>query len=259
MQQGTPPVAIITGAGTGIGRATATALGRRGWRCVLIGRRAAPLDTVAAEVREAGGEGRSAALDVTDEDAVTAMAGETARDWGRIDLLVNNAGLNVPQRDLNRITPADWRRVVDADLTGPFLVTQAVLTTMRAQGEGTIVNVSSMAAIRSSQLSGPAYSAAKAGLNSFTEGINVAERVHGIRACAVCPGEVDTPILEKRPYAPSAAARATMLQAEDVAEVIILVATLPVRAAVELVLMRPTILRDITEERRLAEQAVGRR
>ena len=249
-----PHVGIITGAGTGIGRATAIGLARRGWRCVLIGRRRAPLEEVAQEVKGAGGEARVSTLDVAEADAVEQVVAQVGRDWGRIDLLVNNAGLNIRKRDLGIVSSADWQGVVATNLNGPFYLTSAVLPMMRAQQSGTIINVSSMAAIRASVLSGPAYSAAKAALNSLTESINAAERAYGIRACAVCPGEVDTPIMEKRPFVPSAAARATMLQSEDVAEVILMVALLPGRAAVELVLMRPTILRDVNEERRRAER-----
>src|SRR5207302_8274676 len=129
-------------------------------------------------------------------------------------------------------------------LHGTFQVTGAALPAMRRQGGGTIVNVSSIAGVTASLLAGPAYSAAKAAVVSFTQSINLAERSHGIRACAICPGEVATPIMERRPHPPSAAARATMLQPEDIAETILHVAALPDRAAVELVTIRPTVLRD---------------
>ena len=243
-------VAVITGAGTGIGRATALRLGRQGWRCALIGRRAAPLEEVAGGIRAAGGEASVYVLDVTDAAGVEAMSHQVLDHWRRVDLLVNNAGLNVPRRDLGLIAAADWQSVVAANLHGPFLMTRAVLPAMRSRGAGTIINVSSMAGVRASTLSGPAYSAAKAGLNSLTESINLAERANGIRACAICPGEVDTPIMEKRTWVPSEEARVTMLQSEDVADVIVTVALLPARAAVELVLMRPTILRDLSEDQR---------
>jgi NAD(P)-dependent dehydrogenase (short-subunit alcohol dehydrogenase family) len=172
--------------------------------------------------------------------------------WGRIDVLVNNAGLNVPKRDLDEVSIEDWRAIVDGNLNGPFILTRAVLPTMRQQRGGTIINISSMAGVRPSILSGPAYGASKAALNSFTESINAAERRHGIRACVICPGEVETPIMDLRPYPPSAAARKTMLQPEDVAEAALLVAALPPRAAVELILIRPTILRDVNEDRQHA-------
>ena len=252
MEDQAAPVGIITGAGTGIGRASAIGLGRHGWRCLLIGRRIEPLEQVVQEVRSAGGEARAAPLDVGDAAAVERIIEKVVGDWGRIDLLMNNAGVNVRKRDLGVVSSGDWESVIAANLNGPFYLTSAVLPVMRAQRGGTIINVSSMAAIRASVLSGPVYSATKAALNSLTESINASERAHGIRACAICPGEVDTPIMEKRPFVPSAAARATMLQAEDVASVILLVALLPQRAAVELVLMRPTVLRDVNEERRAA-------
>jgi NADP-dependent 3-hydroxy acid dehydrogenase YdfG len=130
-----------------------------------------------------------------------------------------------------------------------------VLPSMRERHTGTIINVSSMAGKRASLLSGVAYSAAKAALNSFTDSINLAERPNGIRACVICPGEVATPIMKLRPYPPSDEAMATMLQPEDVAAAVLLVASLPQRAAIEEILIRPTVLRDVGEDRRRAEAA----
>jgi len=115
---------------------------------------------------------------------------------------------------------------------------------MRAQGSGTVLNVSSIAGLRAFAPSGPAYSAAKAGVNSFTESLNLTERVHGIRACAICPGEVATPILDRRPVPPSAEARRSMLQPEDLAQTLLFVAALPARATVELLTINPTVQRD---------------
>ena len=170
--------------------------------------------------------------------------------WGRIDVLVNSAGANVPRRDLASLSVSDWDAVLRVNLTGTFLVTHAVLPLMREQRSGTIVNVSSIAGYRAMALTGPAYNAAKAGVNAFTESINLADRRHGIRACAVCPGEVATPILELRPQPPTAEARALMLQPEDLAETILFVATLPQRATVELLTINPTEQRDWTAELR---------
>jgi NADP-dependent 3-hydroxy acid dehydrogenase YdfG len=241
-------VAIVTGGGSGIGEATAVALAREGARVAVAGRRQQPLDEVVNAVTSAGGTALAAPLDVADPEAVTAAVGDVAERWGRVDLLVNNAGVNVPQRELASMTVPDWNTVVHINLTGTFLMTQAVLPYMRSQQAGTVVNVSSIAGYRPSALSGAAYNATKAGVNAFTESVNLAERRHGIRACALCPGEVATPILDKRPQPPSPEARAGMLQPEDLAATILFVATLPQRATVELLTILPTEQRDVTAE-----------
>lgn len=235
-------VAIITGAGSGIGRATARTFAGEGCRVALVGRRPEPLQELAAEL---GGElALALPTDVADAAAVDAAVAQVLSAWGRVDVLVNNAGLNVPGRHLPEISAQDWQTVLAVNLTGVFAMTQAVLPTMRAQGSGTVLNVSSIAALRAFAPSGPAYSAAKAGVNSFTESLNLTERVHGVRACAVCPGEVATPILDSRPVPPSAQARTQMLQPEDLAQTLLFVAALPARATVELLTINPTVQRD---------------
>jgi NADP-dependent 3-hydroxy acid dehydrogenase YdfG len=150
----------------------------------------------------------------------------------------------IPRRDLASLSVADWNRVLQINLTGTYLTTNAFLPAMRSRRTGTVVNISSMAGYRPSALTGPAYNAAKAGVNSLTESVNMAERRNGIRACVICPGEVATPILEQRPVPPSAEARATMLQPEDIADTVVFVATLPQRANVELLTIYPTEQRD---------------
>lgn len=234
-------VAIVTGAGSGIGRATAQAFAREGCRVAVVGRRREPLEELAAELGDAA---LVLPADVSDPAAVDAAVAQVLSAWGRVDVLVNNAGLNVPGRHLPDVTAEDWATVLGVNLTGTFAMTQAVLPTMRSQGSGTVLNVSSIAGLRAFAPSGPAYSAAKAGVNSFTESLNLTERVHGIRACAVCPGEVETPILDRRPVPPSAEARRSMLQPEDLAQTLLFVAALPARATVELLTINPTVQRD---------------
>jgi NAD(P)-dependent dehydrogenase (short-subunit alcohol dehydrogenase family) len=241
-------VAVVTGAGTGIGRATAVALAGEGAWVVAVGRRREPLDETVDALDGDPDSSFAATADVTDGDAVERVVADVVQRWGRIDLLVNNAGLNVARRDLAALSVADWHAVLQVNLTGTFLMTHAVLPVMREQGAGTIVNVSSIAGLRARGFTGPAYNAAKAGVNSLTESINLAERRNGIRACAVCPGEVETPILDKRPTPPTAEARALMLQPEDVARSIVFVASLPPRATVELLSIYPTVHRDMTDE-----------
>ena len=238
-------VALITGAGSGIGLATATAFAREGCRVGLVGRREGPLQDA---VREIGDGCVALPADVSDPRAAQTVVDDVVARWGRLDVLVNNAGVNVPERSTATVSVQDWARVLDINLTGTFLMTRAALPTMRAQGSGTVLNVSSYAGWRAMPLTGPAYSAAKAGVNSFTETLNLTERQHGVRACAVCPGEVATPILEQRPVPPSAQARAAMLQPEDLARTLLFLAGLPQRVAIELVTMAPTVQRDWTAE-----------
>ena len=241
-------VAIVTGGGTGIGRSTAVALARQGARVAVVGRRPEPLEETVRQVKGHVPECLGVPVDVADAGAVQQVVQQVVDRWGRIDVLVNNAGLNVPRRSMASVSTDDWGTIVQVNLTGTFLVTRATLPVMRQQGSGTVVNVSSMSGYRASALTGPAYNAAKAGVNSFTESLNLTERRHGIRACVICPGEVATPILEKRPQPPSMEARATMLQPEDLAQTILFVATLPQRATIELLTIYPTVKRDWTDE-----------
>jgi NADP-dependent 3-hydroxy acid dehydrogenase YdfG len=243
-------VAIVTGGGSGIGEATAAALAREGAKVAVVGRRAGPLEDLARALAEEGHTACAVAADVADAAAVERAVRDVTARWGRVDVLVNSAGINVPRRALASVSVDDWDAVLRINLTGTFLMTHAVLPVMREQRSGTVVNVSSIAGYRPMALTGPAYNAAKAGVNAFTESINLAERRHGIRACAVCPGEVATPILDKRPEPPSPEARATMLQPEDLAETVLFVATLPQRATVELLTLNPTERRDWTAELR---------
>lgn len=237
-------VAVVTGAGTGIGRATATAFASEGSRVALVGRRPGPLHDVADELAAAGAQCLVVAADVTEVAAGHRVATEVVDRWGQVDVLVNNVGTNLAHRQMDDLSAEDWATVLDGNLTGTFLMTRAVLPVMRSRRTGTVINVSSMAGYRTSTVSGPAYSAAKAGVNSFTESLNATERRHGIRACAVCPGEVVTPLLDQRPVPPSPEARAVMLQPEDVAQTLVLVASLPQRATVGLLTIFPTAPRQ---------------
>jgi NADP-dependent 3-hydroxy acid dehydrogenase YdfG len=243
-------VAVVTGGGSGIGQATAAALAGEGATVILAGRRPELLQQTVAELTAAGATAVAAPVDVSDAEGVRRVVDDVVARWGRVDVLVNSAGVNVPRRDLASLSVDDWETVVRINLTGTFLMTQAILPIMRTQRSGTVVNVSSIAGYRAMALTGPAYNAAKAGVNAFTESINIADRRHGIRACAVCPGEVATPILDNRPQPPSPEARASMLQPEDLAETILFVATLPQRANVELLTIYPTEQRDWTAELR---------
>lgn len=235
--------AIVTGASSGIGRATALALARAGAAVTLVSRREDELQRLAAEITGAGGKAHVAAGDVADPAVSAAAVRATVARFGRLDILVNNAGVNTKTRHYADMSRQDWEQVIRVDLDACYYCIQAVLPALRQHGGGTIVNVSSNAGRQASVLSGVAYSAAKAGVISLNSSINLEEWQHGIRACVVEPGEVDTPIVMARPTPPTEEHRAAMLQPEDVADTIVFVCSLPPRASIEEVLIRPRIRR----------------
>ncbi len=237
MREVTGLVAWVTGAGTGIGEAAAVALAAAGMTVVLSGRRQEKLKEVAARI---GAGAETAVLDVADKAAVAAVARGIAERHGRIDVLVSSAGLNVPNRNWHLLTPDDWDQVIRVDLDGAFYCAHAVLPTMIEQGDGLIVNVSSWAGKHVSVVTGPAYTAAKHAMNAMNESINMEAGLHGVRACAICPGEVATPILDSRPQPPSAEDRARMVQPEDCGEIIAFLARLPAHVCINELTVSPT-------------------
>jgi NAD(P)-dependent dehydrogenase (short-subunit alcohol dehydrogenase family) len=168
------------------------------------------------------------------------MAQRVFAELGEPSALVNSAGLNIPRRSFAELSSDDYRLVIEANLNGAYYCVAAFLPAMRRSRAGTIVNIGSVAGRWGNPVSGAAYVAAKFGLTGLTEALNSEERKHGIRAVIVQPGEIDTPLMEKRPMKPSVAARAHMLQAEDVAACAMLAIELPLRAAVEEIVIRPT-------------------
>ncbi|MCJ2093885.1 SDR family oxidoreductase [Methylobacterium sp. J-072] len=240
-------VAWVTGAGSGIGEAAAVALAKAGVRLALTGRGREALERTADRVRAAGGEALVAPADMRRADDVERAWAAVHAAYRRCDILVNSAGLNVPKRSWSEITPADIDAVVGVDLNGPFYASRAVLPTMRAQGDGLIIQVSSWAGRYVSKLTGPAYSAAKHGLVALSESLNQEECGHGIRSCCICPGEVATPILDKRPVPVTAEDKGRMLQSEDLADTILFVARLPPSVCVNEILISPTWNRGYLE------------
>jgi NADP-dependent 3-hydroxy acid dehydrogenase YdfG len=233
-------VAWVTGAGTGIGRATAVALANNGARVVLSGRRTETLEETAAITDSFGAQAMIEVLDVSDTAQVKKTADRIVSHYGRLDILINSAGTNVTERHWEKVTMEKWKEVIDIDLNGAFYCTLAVLPIMRKQQDGLIINVSSWAGRFYSYLTGPAYSSAKHGMLALNESINMEECINGIRACALCPGEVWTPIIDRRPDQLSDDVKAKMLKAEDVAEAIAFVACLPKSVCINEMLISPT-------------------
>ena len=233
-------VAWVTGAGSGIGQAAAVALAAAGAKLVLSGRGEGPLEATAAAIRAAGGSAAVAPADVADPAAVAAVAGRIGAEFGRCDILVNSAGLNVRRRSWSEVDAAGFATVVAADLAGPFHATAAVLPMMRARRDGLLIHIASWAGRYVLRMPGPAYTAAKHGLVALSESINVEECANGIRSCCICPADVATPILDARPVPVPEEERARMLQVRDLAATILFVVGMPASACVNEILISPT-------------------
>jgi NADP-dependent 3-hydroxy acid dehydrogenase YdfG len=238
-------IAWITGGGSGIGLAGAMALAQAGAHVVISGRNAA-INASALASLQAIGSAEALLLDVADKHAVKATAQQILDKHGRIDILVTSAGTNATQRNFDVVTPEAWDDVVAINLSGLFYCVHSVLPAMRQQQSGLIINVSSWAGLYASKLTGPAYNATKRAVLALTESINMEECTHGIRATSLLPGEVATPILDKRPVPPSAERRELMVQAEDMGQAILFVAQMPARTCINELVISPTFNRFYT-------------
>jgi NADP-dependent 3-hydroxy acid dehydrogenase YdfG len=239
----THPVALITGASSGIGAAIARDLGARGYFLALAARRTAALETIATVVRTAGGGALALTCDITQPDAITACVERALLEFGRIDVLVNNAG--VMHNGL--IVGADvreWRAMIDVNLMGLMLMTHAVLPHMKAAGRGHIINISSVAG-RIITVGNGVYNVTKWGVNVFSEALRKEVYADKIKVTTVGPGVVDTELLEKiaNPQARATfkafAATLDPLTPEDVAAAVAYALTQPDRVAVNEVVLRP--------------------
>jgi NADP-dependent 3-hydroxy acid dehydrogenase YdfG len=230
-------VAWITGGGSGIGEAGAIALAEAGATVIVSGRDKEKLDSV---VKKIGGKAEALQLDITDAAAVTNAGADIVRRHGRIDILVNSAGINLPNRRWNRLDAESFDRIVATNLNGTYYAIAAVLPAMRAQQDGSIINVASWAGRYHAWLTGPAYNASKFAVVELTLALNDDEGPNGIRACALCPGEVATPLISKRAVPPSPEDIARMLKPEDLGRAIRFVAEMPPHVAVNELVISPT-------------------
>lgn len=231
----------INGAGSGIGLAGAEALGEAGATVILSGRRADVLQAAAKRIKGAD----VVPLDIAKEAAVADAHAGIEKRHGAVDILVNSAGGNIPNRTFSDLTPDSWRMMVDMNLNGAFFSARIVLPGMRKKKNGLIINIASIAGKRVSQVSGMAYTAAKHAMVAMSEAINQEECGNNIRACAICPGEVATPILDKRPIPPSAEERSRMLQPSDLGRIIRFVAETPAHVSIHELLVVPTWNRSV--------------
>jgi NAD(P)-dependent dehydrogenase (short-subunit alcohol dehydrogenase family) len=226
--------AVVTGAGSGVGRAVALRFAAEGWRVALVGRTSETLDETAVQADpEARDRVAAFPCDVSSAEAVASMGAAVLARFGAVDVLVNSAGINVPRRSLETLSVDDWHVVLGTNLHGAYYCVRAFLPGMRERRTGTIVNINSDVGKIAREISGAAYVSSKFGLRGLTQQINAEERANGVRACSICPRDVNTPLLDKRPQPPAAEVRAAMLQPDDLAACVWLVATLPHRAIVD--------------------------
>jgi 3-oxoacyl-[acyl-carrier protein] reductase len=227
-------VAVVTGAGRGIGAAIAVKLAELGATTILCGRSRAPLDETAGRIAKAGGRAEVAPCDVMDHDSVQSVATLVERRFGRTDVLVNNAGIGGFGGPLHTLPPADWDAVLNTNLRGVYFCIRSFAPMMIRARNGHIINISSLAG-KNALPNGAAYAASKWGLNGLTYSVAEELRSHNIRVSVVCPGSVDT---ELSPHAGKDAKK--MLQPVDVAHVVAALVTQTQQSFMSEVLLRPT-------------------
>jgi NAD(P)-dependent dehydrogenase (short-subunit alcohol dehydrogenase family) len=229
--------AIVVGASSGMGRATALAFVAEGAKVALAARRQGEIDALVVEIQRAGGEAVAIAVDVAKRPGVDAAVQGAVERFGRVDVLVNCAGVNTRDREIARLDQAGWDRIIGINLTGAFNCTQAVLPRMREQKNGLIIHVSSISGLWG-DFSGAAYQASKHGLVGLANATMMEERRNGIRVTVIYPGLCDTPILNNRAVPPTQEQRDLMMKPEDIAQACVFAASLPPRTYVsDLVLM----------------------
>ena len=233
-------VAWITGAGSGIGQAAAQTLAKAGVTVVLSGRREEALQETLRTIEQAGGQGAVEVLNIADQARVHEVAERIEQRYGRLDILLNNAGINIVRRNWSDPDLAAWDRLIQININGLYYCVAAVLPLMRRQQDGLIINISSWAGRYNSRVAGVAYGASKHAVLALNASINMEEGQHGIRACAISPAEVATPIMQQRPVQPTEEQLARMLQPDDLAETVLYVAGMPARACVNEILISPT-------------------
>lgn len=232
---------LVVGGSSGIGREVARLFAREDARVVVAARRLQRLQSLQQELASEGKH-----IDFFEADSarladMERLAEETFRKLGAIDILVYAAGTNTPDRALTRLNPQIWDSLLQVNLNGAYYITQAVLPRMREAKSGHLMYIASISGLMA-DVSGAAYQASKRGLVALAHAIRMEEKENGIRTCAVCPGLVDTELIDKRPVKPSAETLKKALRPEDVADLVLAIAKLPARAAVPEVQILPTYL-----------------
>jgi NADP-dependent 3-hydroxy acid dehydrogenase YdfG len=233
-------VVWVTGGGSGIGEAAALTLAGEGAAIVLTGRREAPLDDVAGRIRALGGTAYVQPGDLMQPASVRRIGDFIAREIGRLDILCNNAGLNINDRHWDKLTPENAALMIAGNLSAAAQCVTVALPIMRQRQDGLIIHTASMAGRFIGGFPGPLYTAAKHGVVAMSHSINMQECINGIRSCVFLPGEVATAILDKRPNPVGPEERARMVQPQDCADLILYIALLPSRLVMNEVMLSPT-------------------
>lgn len=231
---------LVAGGATGIGQAIAVALASAGHHVAIAGRRESKLQE-AQTAYDGPGEISIHPCDVADRASVKELVDWFHQKIGTIGILVNAAGINIRDRSMAAMDPAEWDRVLQVNATGAYNLMAAVLPEMRAQQDGTIINVSSIAGKRAIELGGIAYCASKFAMTALGTAVGQEEAANGIRVTNVYPGEVDTPLLEQRPQPVSDEHRSRMLQPSDIAALVLTICSLPPRAHVPEIVIKPRL------------------
>jgi len=234
-------VVLVVGASSGIGRETAVLFAREGARVVASARRGDRLRGLQEQLAKEGHSIEIAPADASAAAEMEQLAERVRAKIGRIDVLVYATGTNIPDRSMKRLSNQIWEMMLSVNLNGAYYITGAVLPAMWEAGSGHLIYISSVSGLVP-DISGPAYQAAKRGLLGLAHAIRVEEKDNGIRTSVICPGLVDTEILDKRPVKPAPEVLANALRPEDVAEVVLAVAKLPPRAVVPELQIVPTYL-----------------
>ena len=231
---------LVVGGATGIGRGIAETMAHSGHQVAIAGRREVKLRQT-SESYQGPGKILIHPCDVSDRDSVSQLVEWFHANIGDIGILVNAAGINIRDRSMSAMAPEDWDRVISVNATGAYNVMAAVLPEMRERESGTIINVSSIAGKRAIELGGIAYCASKFAMTALGTAVGQEEAPNGIRVTNVYPGEVDTPLLEQRPNPVSDEHRSRMLQPQDIADLVLTICSLPPRAHVPEIIIKPRV------------------
>ena len=225
-------IALVTGAGRGIGKAVALSLAQSGCRVILAARTRAQLEEVHREIRDRGGEALVVVADLTRDEDIQQLV-ESSRSWGAVDILINNAGWG-KRAPVVKGNIDDWDRTFRVNLRAPMILAKQFLPNMIAKGEGAVINIGSVSG-KTGEANGAAYAASKFGLIGFTQSLYEEVREHGIKVAVILPGYVDTPLIPPNRQLD----RSKMIQADDIAQAVHYVLTSPATCCPVEITVRP--------------------